>query len=80
MLLHAQVRRVALSFGYNNLHPLQVELITAFVGGRDVFVSLPTGSGMPLCYALLLPLFNLLRKVDTKPSSVVLVVSPLMRD
>ena len=39
----AQVRRVASSLGYDNLRPLQVEVITAFVGGRDVFVSLPTG-------------------------------------
>ena len=68
----AQVQRVASGLGYDNLRPLQVEVITAFVDGRNVFVSLPTGSGKSLCYSLLPPLFDLLRNVEKKPSSVVL--------
>ena len=32
---------------------LQAKVLNAFVGGRDVFVALPTGYGKSLCFALL---------------------------
>ena len=44
--------------------------------GRDVFVSLPTGSGKTLCYCSLPLVFDTLR-VNTS-QSVVVVVSPLI--
>ena len=41
------------SMGYLELRPLQEQVVTHFVGGRDVFVSFPTGGGKSLCYAIL---------------------------
>ena len=39
--------------GIKALKPFQRDAIRTFVGGRDVFVSLPTGFGKSLCYAFL---------------------------
>ena len=42
--------RAATKLGYSTLLPQQERVVRAFVQGRDVFVSLPTGSGKSLCY------------------------------
>ena len=42
--------------------------------GRDVFVSLPTGFGKSLCYAVLPLVFDCLRR---KEGSIALCISPL---
>ena len=60
--------------GIEALKPLQREAIRAFVQGRDVFVSLPTGFGKSLCYALLPLVFDCLR---LKEGSIALCISPL---
>ena len=39
--------------GYSTLRPEQAEAVSAFAGGKDVFVALPTGSGKSLCFAIL---------------------------
>ena len=39
-------------FGYPNFRPLQEEIITASLQGRDVFALLPTGAGKSLCFQL----------------------------
>jgi len=57
--------------------PRQQEVVLAFLKGRDVFVSLLTGSGKSLCYSILPWVFDLLWKRATE-SSVVVVVSPLI--
>ena len=44
--------------GYKALHKEQKEAIVYFVSGRDVFVSLPTGYGKSLCFALLPAIFG----------------------
>ena len=46
--------RAATKLGYSTLLPQQERVVRAFVQGRDVFVSLPTGSGKSLCYCLFL--------------------------
>ena len=40
------------TFGYDSFRPNQKECIEAFVGGRDVFVMLATGSGKSICYQM----------------------------
>ena len=40
----------AAKLGFNSLREKQVETVTAFAQGNDVFVSLPTGSGKSLCF------------------------------
>ena len=47
------ISSVARQFGLDQLKPKQIEVISAFVGGRDVFVSLPTGYGKSIIYAAL---------------------------
>ena len=49
----------------------------SFVQGKDVFVSLPTGYGKSLCYGMI-PLVVDEMKAHKEPSSIVLVVSPLI--
>ena len=52
-----------------------------FVGGRDVFVSVPTGSGKSICYACTLLVFDKLREHDnsgtTSGHCITAIVSPL---
>ena len=66
--------KAAGSLGYT-LKPEQKQALLKFVGGQDVFVSLPTGFGKSLCYILLPRIFDLLR-VENK--CIVIVVSPLI--
>ena len=39
------ISSVARQFDLDQLKPKQIEVISAFVGGRDIFASLPTGYG-----------------------------------
>lgn len=57
------------------LKPLQREAIRTFLPGKDVFVSLSTGYGKSLCYALLPLVFDHLR--SCRHTSIVLCIFPL---
>ena len=72
--LSALIREAASRIGYDNVKPKQIEAVLEFCKGKDVFVSLPTGYGKTLIFAVLLSLFNAIRKVTT---SIVVVVTPL---
>ena len=70
------MNEVAGEMGFASLRDKQKEAILGFMKGRDVFVSLPTGSGKSLCYSILPKVFDRARK--KKSSSIVIVVSPLI--
>jgi superfamily II DNA helicase RecQ len=71
------VERAARSSGIINLKKHQRDAITAFMNGRDTFVSLPTGFGKSFIYGCLPKAFDLMLGHDSSTSSLVLVVCPL---
>lgn len=58
----------------------QMEAVKMFLSGKDVFISLPTGSGKSACYCCLPSLYDALRNLSggAKHHSIVVVVSPLV--
>src|SRR5436189_3493379 len=40
------------SFGYDQFRPLQQEIVSDALAGRDVFALMPTGGGKSLCFQL----------------------------
>ena len=72
--ISAAISTASRKLGFLQLKPEQKSVVETFLNGRDVFVSLPTGSGKSLCYALLPAVFDSLR---TSERSIVIVVSPL---
>ena len=75
--LKAIVSAAARALGYDSLKPEQETALLAFLDGKDVFVSLPTGYGKSLCYAALPAAFDsLLRRKEA--TSIVIAVSPLI--
>ena len=72
--ISAAISTASRKLGFLQFKPEQKSVVETFLNGRDVFVSLPTGSGKSLCYALLPAVFDSLR---TSERSIVIVVSPL---
>lgn len=67
--------------GYNKPTPDQEESVLSFVSGRDVFISLPTGSGKSVCFACTPLVFDKLRGLIVNKkfsgSAMTIIVSPL---
>jgi len=51
--MHIMLGKVANAMGYKCLMAKQEEAIVEFTSGKDLFVSLPNGSGKSLCYSIL---------------------------
>ena len=64
------IRAAASSLGYAEIRLLQETAVRAFVTGSAVFLSIPTGGGKSLCYAVLPRVFDILRGNDTLQSMV----------
>lgn len=60
-LVQDTIKAAAQMIGIETLKPKQVQAVEAFVNGHDVFVSLPTGYGKSLIYAVLPGTFDLIR-------------------
>lgn len=73
--VEAAIKTAFTQLGYATVRAEQKEAAREFVKGRDVFVSIPTGSGKSLCYGCLPIVFDILR--DAPETSIVIVVSPL---
>ena len=67
----------ASSLGYAEKRFLQETAVRSFVTGSAVFLSIPTGGGKSLGYAVLPHVFDMLRGNDT-PQSLVILVSPAL--
>ena len=73
--MEEKIQKSALQLGHTALEPEQLEVVSQFIKGKDVFVVLPTGYGKTLCFGVLPLVFNLLRSTNT---SIVAVVTPLV--
>ena len=61
MALPIAISSSAAEMGLNPLKEKQLEAVMAFLGGRDTFVSLPTGYGKSIVYAILPLVFDKIR-------------------
>ena len=52
------IHDVSIELGFTSLKPKQKEAIVAFVLGNDTFVSLPTGYGKSVIFAMLPLVFD----------------------
>ena len=73
--LDSAIMQASQQVGYATIRPDQITAIKSFMEGRDVFISLPTGSGKSLRFFVLPYAFDYLYK---RVGSIVVVVSPLI--
>ena len=74
------IQAAASSLGYAEIRLLQETAVRVFMTGSDVFLSIPTGVGKSLCYAVLPRVLDMLRGNDTSQPLVILVSAALMKD
>ncbi|XP_065898784.1 ATP-dependent DNA helicase RecQ-like [Dysidea avara] len=75
MDLPSALNHASQRMGIQGLKPKQLEAIEAFVSGKDTFVSLPTGYGKSIIFAMLPLLFDFLFGAQ---GSIAVVVTPLI--
>ena len=76
MDVESTLRAIGKSHGYVEIKEKQRDAILAFVSGKDVFVSLPTGYGKSFCYQCLPLLFDIPQSHEVG-TSIAVVVTPL---
>lgn len=59
--MESLIQESAVQLGYDRLKEKQLEAIMSFVGGNDTFVSLPTGYGKSVIFAVLPLVFDRLK-------------------
>ena len=64
------IRAAASSLGYAEIRLLQETAVRAFVTGSDVFLSISTGGGKSLCYAVLPRVLDMLRLSGQRHTTV----------
>uniref|UniRef100_A0A1X7UG53 DNA 3'-5' helicase n=1 Tax=Amphimedon queenslandica TaxID=400682 RepID=A0A1X7UG53_AMPQE len=68
----------AIEIGYDRLKAEQMQVISKFVEGNDVFAMLPTGFGKSLCYLCLPIVFDMLQdNFRQEDLSIIVIVTPL---
>ena len=72
----ALIEESAKKLGYTTLKEDQVNVITCFVNGQDIFAVLPTGYGKSLCYQCLPYIFDKTRGDGI--ASVIIIITPLV--
>ncbi len=69
--------------GYQSLREVQQKVVEAYLGGQDVFVCLPTGSGKSFCFEIAPFVIECMQyglkavQKQTAPKTICLVVAPL---
>ena len=74
----ATIIEVFRDLGYEGPIAVQMDVVRAFVSGKDVFVIQPTGSGKSLCYICLPLIFKRITNRQLLHNPMVIVVSPLI--
>ena len=74
-MMELSIEKASKRLGFSSLRAQQKRAIVSFMEGNDVFVSLPTGSGKSLCFALLPFAFD---EFLGREGSIAIVVSPLI--
>ena len=75
MDVESTLRAIRKSHGYVEIKEKQRDAILAFISGKDVFFSLPTGYGKSFCYQCLPLLFDTLQSHEVRTSIAVVVTS-----
>ena len=75
LIMSTNTRQIVLEcgrlLGYPDMKDKQIEAAVAFLNGSDVFVSLPTGYGKSLIYAILPLAFDKLKgKIAFEPLTI----------
>uniref|UniRef100_A0A1X7SKC7 Helicase ATP-binding domain-containing protein n=1 Tax=Amphimedon queenslandica TaxID=400682 RepID=A0A1X7SKC7_AMPQE len=65
------------ALGYSSLKDEQRLSVLEFLGGKDVFVILPTGFGKTVCFSCLPLAFDKYQSRTSENRSIIIVVSPL---